>query len=185
MNWELVKECIDNEKPYQSKGNKGSEGTKAKYYIKLPENCDFVLLKYDADCVGLKLGYTNRIGDSFFRLISKVEKLDDQYVEKMILVETKGKQDDYFEQLEQSFDLVKKSGFKGNIHGRFIGFNVPASVNFNKEFKKKLEPVERKFISKKGTIRFGNQVMWEDIKNFNESALRTQNEKSKAENIKL
>ncbi len=181
MNWELVKDCIDIKKPFQSKGNKGGEGSKAIYHLELPLNKSVNVLKYDADCVKVKLNHKDRIGDTFFR-IKNNEKISE---EKLILVETKGKQNDYFEQLSKSFDLFIEKGFEGVIHGRFVGYNVPSAVNFKKVYGNKLDIVQKKFGQKKGTIRFGNREMWEEIKNINKSELKTQNSKAKGENINL
>ncbi len=121
------------------------------------------------------------MGIVFFRIICN-EK-NNEKLEKLIVVETKGKDNDYFEQLEQSFDLLQGLGFKGNIHGRFIGSNVPSSVNFIKLYGKKLNRLQSKFNN--GTIRFGNRIIWEDIKNCYETELKTQIENLKPQKIKL
>ena len=60
MNWELFRACIDSKNPNQSKGEK------AIFYIKKDKNWNGNIEKYDADCIKNKLGYKNRIGDSFF-----------------------------------------------------------------------------------------------------------------------
>ena len=50
-------ECIDNDKRFQSRGDK------AIYYLKVQ---DLNSIKFNADCIKVKLNIDHRIGDSFF-----------------------------------------------------------------------------------------------------------------------
>lgn len=177
MEWKLIEDCIDSTKfPFQSKGKV------ATYYLKLGRNAEVEIEKYDADLIKEKFKIINRIGDSFFRVYKNVNTGKGiKLVEKLILVETKGKSNDYFEQLEQSFELFKS--IKGNIHGRFVGLNVPAI--FDRNLKPKLNTLQSKFAKKNGTLRYGNRIMREEIISIEESELSGENKNSRTEKIKL
>jgi hypothetical protein len=156
---EIIKldECIDKKAPFQSKGDV------ATYYLKVSdENIKFN--KYDADCIKAKLKIAHRIGDSFFHLWSGG---GEQKQEMWILVETKGKGDDYFEQLEKSLNLFDDA--ECSVHGRFVGKNVPGILT--SKTKKEFDKLQQKFIKKKGTLRFGNKKLEEALLSINKSSL--------------
>jgi hypothetical protein len=144
-------ECIDDIKPYQSKGDA------AVYYLKLKEGLKSV--KYDADCVKSKLNIAHRIGDSFFYITSGGGA---QFKEQWILIETKGKGDDYFEQLEKSLSLFEDAGCR--IYGRYIGKNVPAILS-SKE-RKEFDKLQHQFLKRKGNLYLKNKIateLWHEI----------------------
>jgi hypothetical protein len=148
-----LKECIDEKKSFQSKGDVVT------YYLKI-ENKNLNIVKFDADCIKDKLKITHRIGDTFFN-ISKGG--GEQKVEKWILVETKGKGNDYFEQLEKSLSFFDDANC--SIHGRYIGRNVPAILKSNE--RKAFDKLQQKFIAKKGTLYIRNRNVVERIFDIN------------------
>ena len=152
-----LKGCIDTRKPYQSTGDV------AIYYLKLDMN-KLKSVKYDADCVGEKLKINHRTGDSFFYITSGGGS---QLKKQWILVETKGKQDDYFEQLENSLALFNDADC--SVHGRFIGTNVPAAITLNPKYKKPFDRLQQKFLLKKGTLYIRNKNTTEKWIGINDS----------------
>ncbi len=150
-------ECIDKKTSFQSKGEV------ATYYFKLSdENIKFN--KYDADCIKVKLKIEHRIGDSFFHFWTGG---GEQKHEMWILVETKGKGDDYFEQLEKSLGLFDDATC--SVHGRFVGKKVPGILTSKN--KKEFDKLQQKFIKKKGTLRLGNKKLEEVMTSINKSSL--------------
>ncbi len=135
-------ECIDDIKPYQSKGDVVT------YYLKLISVLKSV--KYDADCVKQKLNITHRIGDSFFYITSGGGS---QLKEQWVLIETKGKGNDFFEQLEKSLSLFEDADCP--VFGRYIGKNVPGILK-SKE-RKDFDNLQEKFLKKKGNLYVKNK----------------------------
>jgi ribosomal protein L22 len=178
MNWELIKECIDNILPFQSKGNPKVGGKSGTYYLKIETNL-VRSEKYDADCIAKKMNLNQRIADNIFRLINNQNTKES----KLILVETKGKDQDYFQQLHQTLNLFKN--FEGNIHGRFVGFGVPSSFTKNKKLKEGVIALSKKFSQKNGSLRYFNRVSTETIKSYSLSELKGENINQKAVVIKL
>jgi hypothetical protein len=157
MNWSTIEECKDEARKYQCVGDK------ANYYL---ENkvASIIVEKYNADCIYKKLKLQGRIADCFFRLIEGKK-------EKLILIEAKGNEDDYFEQLSASFDFFVENRFVGSIHGRFIGTKVPSSLFTHKRYKKGALKLNAKFVSRNGKFIFGNKVIKAKLIDFETTEL--------------
>lgn len=137
-----LEECVDKAKPYQSKGDVVT------YYLKLEQGLKS--FKYDADCVRQKLNVAHRIGDSFFNIASGG---GGQLKEQWVLIETKGKGNDFFEQLEKSLSLFEDADCP--VFGRYIGKNVPGILK-SKE-RKDFDNLQAKFLKKKGNLYIKNK----------------------------
>ncbi len=169
-----LKECIDNNKPYQSKGDK------AIYYLRFGNNCNVKTTRFDADCIKKRLNIIHSICDSFFRIEGFNEN---KKIVKWILVETKGNinNTDPFLQLEKSLDLM--DNYRDSKHGRIVGTKVPSILT--RELKTKFDNLQLKFIKVNGTLHFSNKLMYENFLSINNTLIYKTTEKSKPLEVKL